>query len=172
MKFPRVAHGRDDVQTAALRPQRDGTTKAHPVRGSKGDQVKASPAKTIDLASLWSALEPILKAERARQAKAIGRHRSAVSALTAPKKLPEKRICKTRKAAEWFEVSVKVFLRDYAPHLTPLPPSVRNPKRQHRRWDSYEFHHVVDRMTGGRSGRESIPEDIAYVRAQMEKRLS
>lgn len=172
MSGPRVVHGRNDVQPAALRSQRGAMSGAHQGRTSTDDQVQAKPAKTIDLASLWSALEPILKAERARQAEAIGRHRSAVSALTAPKKLPEKRICKTRQAAEWFEVSVKVFLRDYAPYLTPLPPSVRNPKRQHRRWDSYEFHRVVDRMTGGRSNRESIPEDIAYVRAQMEKRLS
>ena len=148
-----------------------------PGRGEPAHTAGATPilpATTFPRPSslVWSVCDPIVQAERARQAEAATRQQAAITLPTAPLKKPKGRIYTTRQAAEWFEVSIKTFLRDYAPYLTALPPSLRNRKRKHRRWDSHEFDRVVDKMTGGRTGRDSSPEELAYVRAQMEKRLA
>jgi hypothetical protein len=141
---------------------------AHPAATKPSPPVSAAPRPG---SLLWAVLAPIVQAERARQSEAAARQQASVTPPAAPQKIPDERIRTTREAAKHFKVSVKTFLRDYAPLLHPLTPSIKNRKRQHRRWDVDEFNRLIDRMTGGKNGHQSSPEELAFIKAQMEKRL-
>jgi hypothetical protein len=124
-------------------------------------------------ADLWELLEPVVRAERARQTSPIKRYQSSatVRIASAGTNSPDKRILTTHEAAKYFKVSVKTFMIDHAPHLHPILSSKSATKRRHRRWDLHEIDRYIDGLTGGRKTQEPSREDLAFVTAQMEKRL-
>jgi hypothetical protein len=185
MSTRRIAASEHASQSSASPPGRSGAfTPDDAPNGKSENRPTRAFTTTVDAlaskatpvnrqADLWDLLDPVVRAERARQAAPINRYQSPPPArsTTSDKRSPDQRVLTTREAAEYLRVSIKTFMTVHAPHLHPIPSSTSSSKRRHLRWDRRELDSYIDRLTGRNDNQELSRGDLGFVKAQMEKRL-
>jgi len=132
------------------------------------DKPAAQGIRSIEVDELY---RTILTVERKRQAEAKARRSYAPRPGLSYSGADEERFWKTKKAARYFGICVKIFLSIHAPNLHPVTTSTGKRGRRHIRWDSVEIKSYADRLTNTGSQPIKTEDELSFIRAQLEKRL-